>query len=247
MGLLRETGEEAMSQGVATDVISQIIQFIRKGLLVGPHNHSVAQGGPIVTDLPITVTNPLQPAIVTGSQVLNQNLNADLWRGRRIYNVASAILLPAPSTSILNRGDMAWDGKFFYIWAGTAWLPQGTINFDVNGGLVGSEQGLNLIQGSNVTVTGADNPGSNRVDVTIAATGGGGTPHPLMDGSQNSDTIAYSPTAGDLITSSGNLWEGLPAGTNGYVLTMQAGIPSWQPAGAATQPGFLKYLIAVGT
>jgi hypothetical protein len=44
------------------------------------------------------------------------------------------------------------------------------------GTLVGTRRGLNLIEGTNVTMTVADNAGSERVDVTInAAAGGGGT------------------------------------------------------------------------
>jgi len=43
------------------------------------------------------------------------------------------------------------------------------------GTLIGTRRGLNLIQGTNVTLTVADNAGSERVDVTIDAAGGGGT------------------------------------------------------------------------
>jgi hypothetical protein len=46
--------------------------------------------------------------------------------------------------------------------------------FSKAGITVGTRPQLNLIEGSNVTLTVADNPGDNRVDVTIAATGGGG-------------------------------------------------------------------------
>ena len=41
------------------------------------------------------------------------------------------------------------------------------------GTLAGTRPAINFIAGSNVTVTAADNAGSNRVDVTIASTGGG--------------------------------------------------------------------------
>lgn len=43
------------------------------------------------------------------------------------------------------------------------------IKVDKNGTLVGTRQELNLIEGSNVTLTVSDNSGSDRVDVTIAA------------------------------------------------------------------------------
>ncbi len=43
-----------------------------------------------------------------------------------------------------------------------------------NGTLEAIRRTLNFIQGSNVTLTVADNPTENRVDITIASTGGGG-------------------------------------------------------------------------
>ncbi len=47
---------------------------------------------------------------------------------------------------------------------------------DKNGTLIGTRDEINLIEGSNITLTVADNPGSNRVDITVAATGSGGAP-----------------------------------------------------------------------
>lgn len=45
----------------------------------------------------------------------------------------------------------------------------------VGGTLIGTRKSINLIAGSNVTVTGSDNSGGDRVDITLSATGGGGT------------------------------------------------------------------------
>jgi hypothetical protein len=177
--------------------------------------------------------------------ILNQNLNADLWRGQRYF-----VRKPKPTNA--NIGDLAFDGTTLWVWNGLTWtsLAGGglsAIQFLANGGLIGSQPGLNLIQGSNVTITGVNNPGQSRVDVTVTASAGGGTPHPLLDGVQNNDTSAYTPTSGDLIVSSGNKWTGLPKSLNNYVLTLIAGIPSWQPAGAATTPSLLRNMIAVGS
>jgi hypothetical protein len=44
--------------------------------------------------------------------------------------------------------------------------------FDTNGVLVGTRGELNIIAGTNITVTGSDNISASRVDLTIAATGG---------------------------------------------------------------------------
>jgi hypothetical protein len=65
---------------------------------------------------------------------------------------------------------------------GVSYLQQNPIqavSVEHNGTLVAAEQNLNLIDGTNVTLTVADNPGNNRVDVTIAASGGGATLTPL--------------------------------------------------------------------
>jgi hypothetical protein len=55
-------------------------------------------------------------------------------------------------------------------------LPGGSLTVQKGGTVVGTRAKLNLIEGSNVTLTVADNPGAERVDVTIAASGGGGAP-----------------------------------------------------------------------
>ena len=49
----------------------------------------------------------------------------------------------------------------------------GSIKFDTNGTLVGTRPEVNFIPGSNISITGVDNAGANRVDVTIASTGSG--------------------------------------------------------------------------
>jgi hypothetical protein len=59
-----------------------------------------------------------------------------------------------------------------------SWLDPyfiGVSSVFVNGAAVTKERGLNLIAGSNVTLSFADNPTNARTDVTIAATGGGGS------------------------------------------------------------------------
>lgn len=50
----------------------------------------------------------------------------------------------------------------------------GLTKFDANSVLVGTRPELNLIAGANVTLTGSDNVGASRVDLTIAASGGTG-------------------------------------------------------------------------
>ena len=113
-----------MSVSVAKDIIQQILNMIRGGL-VGPHTHSATRGGPIVTDLPITVTNPLAPALNCRTQILNENFNADLWRGQRYYSQSTQ---PQPSKVPVNKGDSWFDGVHQWQWTGLRWVEQANIS-----------------------------------------------------------------------------------------------------------------------
>jgi len=62
------------------------------------------------------------------------------------------------------------------------------VNVFNNGSLVGSRRNINLIPGTNVTYTVTDNSGSDRVDVTINSSGGGG----VSDGDKGDITVSAS-------------------------------------------------------
>ena len=72
-----------------------------------------------------------------------------------------------------------------------------------SGATVGTRRRLNLIEGSNVTLTIADDPGNEEVDVTIAASGGGGgggtsgTAELDFGGSPTAETDVTSVTVAD--------------------------------------------------
>jgi hypothetical protein len=53
----------------------------------------------------------------------------------------------------------------------------GNLNFYANGAFVAIESGLNLIEGAGITIVQVDNPGLNRVDVTISTVAGTGLSH----------------------------------------------------------------------
>lgn len=54
------------------------------------------------------------------------------------------------------------------------WFPVTSIDVKKAGTLVGTRGGINFIEGSNVTLTVADDASNDEVDVTIAASGGAG-------------------------------------------------------------------------
>lgn len=68
---------------------------------------------------------------------------------------------------------------------------------------------------------------------------GGGTPHALLS-STHPDTNAATAIPGDVLyANAGGLWTRLPVGTNGQILTLAAGFPTWTapPAAAVCQSG----------
>lgn len=76
-----------------------------------------------------------------------------------------------------------------------------------NGTLIGTRQEVNLIQGSNVTITPVDDSVNNRVNVTIASTGGGGGFRGIWSGA-----TAYS--AGDIVTYNTSSFGAFSSNTN---------------------------------
>ena len=78
-------------------------------------------------------------------------------------------------------------------------IVSGSLPFTIQsaGSAVGTRRSLNLIQGANVTLTVADDPGNDRVNVTVAAAGGA-TNHNLLSAT-HPDTVAAAPVPGDLI------------------------------------------------
>jgi uncharacterized membrane protein len=72
------------------------------------------------------------------------------------------------------------------------------------GTLIGRRPAINFIEGTNVTLTVADNPATNAVDVTVAATGGGGTGDVVGPASATNNNIAvFDGTTGKLIKDGG--------------------------------------------
>jgi len=67
------------------------------------------------------------------------------------------------------------------------------------GSAVGLRPTLNFVEGSNITITAADDPGNNRVNLTIAAAGGGGGPpqaHNTSHQDGGSDEISVTGLSG---------------------------------------------------
>ena len=94
-----------------------------------------------------------------------------------------------------------------------------------NGTIVNARAGINLIEGTGVTISGVDNPTDNAVDVTITASGAA-FPDPV--------TVAHGGVGRTTLTANAVLIGNgtsavtmLAPGTNGQVLMMTSGAPAW--------------------
>lgn len=82
-----------------------------------------------------------------------------------------------------------------------------------NGSLVSTRWRLNFIEGTNIGLTIADDAGNNETDITVNLS------HPLT-------------TNGDLLTRAAGVLDRLGIGSDGQVLTVASGAPTWASASA---------------
>jgi hypothetical protein len=128
--------------------------------------------------------------------------------------------------------------------AGTDVTSAAPVNVLKSAAAIGTRRGINLIEGTNVTLTMADDAGNDRVNITIAAAAGGGSNHNLLSGT-HTDTVAASPVLGDLIVGNATpAWQRFAGNTtttrkflrqigNGSV----AALPAWDTLVAGDLPG----------
>jgi hypothetical protein len=103
------------------------------------------------------------------------------------------VLAPSGFTGKVFRGLVNSVEKWAVDAAGNLVTGVGRLVVSLAGSVVGTRRQINLIQGSNVTLTVADDSGNDRVNVTIAASGGGGYTDPLTT---KGDIAAYSTSTG---------------------------------------------------
>lgn len=96
------------------------------------------------------------------------------------------------------------------------------------GSVIGTRHAINFVNGANVTISVTDNAAANRVDVSVASTGGTG----------GGGMVDPTTTLGDLIVRGATAPNRLALGLNGQVLTVDntqtLGI-KWSPAAAPSQ------------
>jgi hypothetical protein len=131
----------------------------------------------------------------------------------KVTNLTSDLASKAPSTRTITAGtgltgggDLSADRTL----AVTADSTTQRVRISNGGTLVGTRQELNLVAGSNVTITPTDDSGNNRVNVTIAASGigGGGS---VSTVSNSDGTITVTNGSGPTVTVSAAV--GTTAGT----------------------------------
>ncbi|MEM2567687.1 MAG: hypothetical protein QXH20_04350 [Candidatus Bathyarchaeia archaeon] len=175
-----------------------------------------AGGGSTVHNLLSDTHSDTNPASVARGSIISGQLMAD-----NTIKWASLALGTAGQVLKSNGTDILWGN---IDWTEVTNKPSAfPINVQKVGTTIGTRPTVNFIEGSNVTITVADNTANNRVDVTIAAAGAGGSSeHSLLSATHN-DTNPASVTRGAII--SGQLmadntikWALLALGTAGQVL-----------------------------
>ena len=114
-----------------------------------------------------------------------------------------------------------------------------------SGADVGTRRRLNLIEGSNVTLTVTDDGAGEEVDVTIASAGGVSA-HDLLSAT-HTDTVTNTVTRGSLIA--GNVtpaWDELVIGAADTFLGSDGTDPSWTAPGALTKVDDTNVTLTLG-
>jgi hypothetical protein len=105
--------------------------------------------------------------------------------------------------------------------------------FSKSGVAVGTRQQLNLIEGTNVTLTVADNAGADRVDVTINAAGGGGSTFTRYESAVGSGCFVVADGPGVTFTKTdSNVVINNP--NNALILNVSIALTSLETASAGT-------------
>lgn len=110
----------------------------------------------------------------------------------------------------------------------SAFITGVAVDKNSSGTPVGTRPQLNFIEGSNITLTIADDAGNGEVDITIAASGGVST-HALLDSTVHTDTTTGTVARGDLIIgqTATPAWARLAIGTANQVLQSDGTDASW--------------------
>ena len=182
-------------------------------IALGAHTHAEADVTNLVTDL-------------AGKAALSHNHNASdinsgmlsLARGgvgASLSGTGPGFLKQTGVGAVVTVAALAPGDLPTHTHAGTDITSAVPINILKSAAAIGTRRGINLIEGTNVTLTMADDAGNDRVNITIAAAAGGGSNHNLLSGA-HSDTVAASPVLGDLIAANSTpAWQRVAGNTTG--------------------------------
>jgi len=117
--------------------------------------------------------SPLNPGAATGTPTTIRSDNGGNWSLDLTPNTAGTFYQVTAGQTIASIIVPASGGPYnlSQVLAGVPPTPSAPVQVAVGGTVKGVRSEVNLIAGANATVTAADNPASNRVDVTFAAAG----------------------------------------------------------------------------
>lgn len=131
------------------------------------------------------------------------------YGGTGLATIASGKLLYASALDTLAALTL---GTSLGVSGGTIDVQANTVNQKVivskAGTTIGTRKQINFIEGSNSTLTVADNPGSDRVDVTVAASGGGGLTVGGAVSGGGANRVLYEDASQNLAAAAGFTYDG---------------------------------------
>ncbi len=200
--------------------IYNLLGSISNGTMAAQNADAVTISGGTINGTAIGNTNPNNGTFVnlTVTNAFTQPDNSIPYS--QIQQVSTTALLGNPTAGSANVTEIPLNTTLD-MGSGTLGVVDNTSTQKLisakNGSDVGTRHKINFIEGSNVTLTVADNSGADRVDVTITVPGGGTVNSVAVSGA-NGIGVSGSPitTSGTIALSLGNI---TPSQVNGVVIS----------------------------
>jgi len=131
-----------------------------------------------ITGAPATTVTSISPGTLSGAVAIVAVSGITVTQSGQNLNIGNSGVLSISPGTLAGAVTLAAGANVTVTQSGqtitiASSAPSAPANYWVNGTLVAAQPTVNFINGANVTITGANNTGANRVDITIASSGAG--------------------------------------------------------------------------